>query len=131
MHRPRPALSALEAAAPVEEKERRVALAFIDAACLLGVDGRGEPAEVHFAEDMAVWLLAIDWANASTSSDRLQHLTTEEGAVRASIPTAFPRKRTRAADVGPRARSIARQHFAHRQARASRLARILQLDATG
>jgi hypothetical protein len=87
MHRPRPALSALEATAPVEEKERRVALAFIDAACLLGVDGRGEPTEVHFAEDMAVWLLAVDWATASSLvRERLQHLTTAgREAVRASI----------------------------------------------
>jgi hypothetical protein len=42
----------------------------IDAACLLGVDGRGEPTEVHFTEDLAVWLLAIDWASASSGSGR-------------------------------------------------------------
>ena len=132
MHRPRPALSALDAAPPVEDRERRVALAFIDAACLLGVDGRGAPTEVHFAEDMAVWLLAIDWATASSLvRERLQHLTTAgRDAVRASIADRLPTTAEREAAYLVASAAIYRDdHFAHRQARALvDLAGILGLD---
>ncbi|HUQ89446.1 MAG TPA: terpene synthase family protein [Vicinamibacterales bacterium] len=134
MHRPRPALSPL-AAPPlprVEERERRVALAFIDAACLLGVDGRGAPTEVHFAEDMAVWLLAIDWATASALvRERLEHLMTAgKDAVRASIAERLPTTAEREAAYLVASAAIYRDdHFAHRQARALvDLAGILQLD---
>ena len=115
-----------------KSRERRVALAFIDAACLLGVDGRGEPTEVHFAEDMAVWLLAIDWATASSLvRERLQHLTTAgRDAVRASIAERLPTKAERDAAYLVASAAIYRDdHFAHRQARALvDLAGILQLD---
>ncbi len=132
MYRKRPALSALTAAPSVEERERRVALAFIDAACLLGVDGRGEPTEVHFAEDMAVWLLAIDWAAASSLvRERLQHLTTAgKDAVRASIADRLPTTAEREAAYLVASAAIYRDdHFAHRQAQALvDLAGILGLD---
>jgi hypothetical protein len=132
MHRPRRALSALAATPPVDERERRVALAFIDAACLLGVDARGEPAEVHFAEDMAVWLLAIDWVTAaSLVRERLAHLTTVgKDAVRASLAERLPTKPEREVAYMVASAAIYRDgHFAHRQARAlADLAGTLGLD---
>lgn len=125
-------MSAPAAPAPIEERERRVALAFIDAACLLAADGRGAPTEVHFAEDMAVWLLAVDWATASgLVRERLQHLVSAgKEAVRASIADRLPTKAEREAAYLVASAAIYRDdHFAHRQARALvDLAGILGLD---
>lgn len=83
---------------------------------------------------MAIWLLGVDWATASSLvRERFDHCTTAgKKAVRASIAERLPTKSEREAAYLVASAAIYHDgHFAHTQARAlADLAGILELDRT-